>query len=395
MRPSASLVRVRSMKNVLQNVGVTIGVLTFLVVPGTASASSPNAFAGVAGVYRFSDGSAAALVEQNGGLRLVDYRTGALRQLTQRTQSAFVGGPGVSVSTPVSVRVTLGRRRDGFVTSARFDGRAAKRVALVTQPASFGDNGVRLAGRLILPPGKGPFPAVVIVPGSVPAHRDTYDLWALFFASRGFAVLTYDKRGVGDSTGRYVRAATDANLRDLAADALAAVAWLRHRADVDSARIGLSGGSQAGWVIALAASQSHNVRFAALQSGPAMSVGRQLAYGALTKDGAVAPTDEQIHAALDGVPDSGFDPRAALASLTIPVLWQFGTVDRRMYTPESLADLAAVTASGTHDFTVHVYPGGAHSLRSTADGVSAEERTSPGFVPGVFADLAAWLASHV
>jgi dienelactone hydrolase len=232
---------------------------------------------------------------------------------------------------------------------------------------------------------------VVIVPGSVPAHRDTYDLWAYYLASRGFAVLSYDKRGVGASTGRYVRAATDENLRDLASDALAGVAWLRRRRGVDASRIGLSGGSQAGWVIALAAARSQSVRFAALQSGPAMSVGRQLAYSALTKDGTADATDDQIHATLDGVPDSGFDPRSALAGLTIPVLWQLGTVDKRMYMPETLADLAQITAAGTHDFTIRTYVGGAHSLRVTAHGVAAEERTSPGFVSGVFADLGAWL----
>jgi dienelactone hydrolase len=292
------------------------------------------------------------------------------------------------------VHVTLGPRRDGSVATVGIDGQTATRIPLVTRPASFRSGGIRLAGRLILPVGKGPFPAVVIVPGSVPAHRDTYDIWALFFASRGFAVLTYDKRGVGDSTGRYVRAATDENLRNLASDALAGVKWLRDRPDVDRQRIGLSGGSQAGWVIARAAAESSSVRFAALQSGPAMSVGRQLAYSGLTREGAVDVTDEQIHATLDGAPDSGFDPRPGLAALKIPVLWQLGTVDKRMYTPETLANLAAITAVGTHAFTVRLYPGGAHSLRLTAHGLISEERTSPGFVPGVFDDLAAWLRSH-
>jgi hypothetical protein len=125
-----------------------------------------------------------------------------------------------------------------------------------------------------------------------------------------------------------------------------------------------------------------------------MSVGRQLAYSGLTKQGAVDVTDEQIHATLDGAPNSGFDPRPGLAALKTPVLWQLGTVDKRMYTPETLANLAAITAVGTHAFTVRLYPGGAHSLRLTAHGLISEERTSPGFVPGVFDDLAAWLRSH-
>jgi dienelactone hydrolase len=369
-------------------------VLAGACVASAAAAPAQAGLAGAVGVYRFADGSAAALVEELGALRLVDYRSGALRRLSQQTRGIFVGGPGVTVPTPVSVRVTLGVRRGGSVAAVGVDGQTATRIPLVTRSATFGAGGIRLAGRLILPVGKGPFPAVVIVPGSVPAHRDTYDIWALFYASRGFAVLTYDKRGIGGSTGRYVRAPTDENLRHLASDALAGIRWLRDRPEIDRRRIGLSGGSQAGWVIALAAAESSSVRFAAMQSGPAMSVGRQLAYSGLTRQGAVDVTDEQIHATLDGAPDSGFDPRPGIAALKIPVLWQLGTVDKRMYTPETVANLAALTADGTHAFTVRLYPGGAHSLRLTAHGLISEEQTSPGFVPGVFKDLGAWLRSH-
>ena len=347
------------------------------------------------GVYRFADGSAAALVEQDGALRLVDYRTGALRSLEPRSRTLLVGGPGVSVTAPVAVRVTLVAGPRNAVTAIRLDGKLAARIPVQTLSAGYADGGVRLAGRLLLPAGRGPFPAVELVPGSVPATRDTYDLWAMFFVSRGFAVLSSDKRGIGASTGTYVRAATDANLRNLAADAVAGVEWLKARHDIDPHRIGLSGGSQAGWVIELAASQSPDVHFAALESGPAMSVGRQLAYSGVTHQGAVDPTDAEIHAALDGAPDSGLDPRPLLAALRIPLLWQLGSVDKRMYTPETLANLATIEASGRHDFTIHVYPGGAHSLRLTAHGTIAEETTSPGFVPGVFADLAGWLRRFV
>jgi uncharacterized protein len=358
-------------------------------LPAVAAASDLQA---AVGAYRFADGSVVSLVDQDGSLRLVDYRSGALRQLTERSLGSFVGGPGVSLAEPVRVRVSLVATAAGRVTGLRRDGRTASRLPFVTERATLSNGRIRLAARLLRPPGRGPFPAVVVVPGSVPAHVDKYDLWALFFASRGFAVLSYDKRGVGASTGRFVRAATDANLRALAGDALAGVDWLRRRPDVDAKRIGLSGGSQAGWVIAMAAARSLHVRFAALQSGPAMSVGRQLAYGALTKDGLLAPDDEHIHAALDGVPDSGYDPRRDLAALRIPVLWQQGDADKRMFTPETLANLNTIERTGRHAFTVHVYPGGAHSLRLTADGTIAEERTSPGFVPGLFQDLAGWLA---
>jgi dienelactone hydrolase len=350
--------------------------------------------AGAVGAYRFADGSCAALVPSPDGvaLRLVDYATGALRQLTQLSRNAFTAGPGVSLPWPVSLRVVLVRGASGRVVALKVGGRRAQRIPFVEQPASFSSGGVRLAGRLLRPPGAGPFPAVVVVPGSVRANRDTYDLWAMFFASRGFTVLSYDRPGVGLSTGTYVEAATRQNLHELAAVALAGVEWLARRPDVDRARVGLAGGSQAGWTIPLAASQSRDVAFAAIQSGPGMSVGRQLAYAKVTLAGGRVPPPKPaaIRAALAGVPDSGYDPRPALRALTIPILWQLGAADKRMYTPETLADLRPIIAAG-HDYTIDVYPGAAHSLRRAPHGLIHEEAVSPGFAPGVFAALAGWL----
>jgi hypothetical protein len=239
---------------------LTAAVATLLVVCAVPPVAAAFNLGAAVGAYRFVDGSVVSLVEQDGSLRLVDYQSGALRQLTQRSLGSFVGGPGVSVALPVSVRVDLVVTASGRITGLRRDGLTASRLPLVTEHPTLASGSIRLAARLLRPPGRGPFPAVVIVPGSVPAHVDTYDLWALFFASRGFAVLTYDKRGVGASTGTYVRAATDANLRALAGDALAGVDWLRRRPDIDAARIGLSGGSQAGWAIAIAAARSQHVR---------------------------------------------------------------------------------------------------------------------------------------
>ena len=67
-----------------------------------------------------------------------------------------------------------------------------------------------------------------------------------FMASQGLAVLTYDKRGVGDSGGVYQEYASESNLSLLAQDALAGVNYLKGRPEIDSRRIGLIGASQAG-----------------------------------------------------------------------------------------------------------------------------------------------------
>jgi dienelactone hydrolase len=367
-------------------------------VGGIPAASALKELQQAVGAYRFADGTVAAVFVQLPGssLRFVDYGSGALRELAQVSHNRFVGGPGVRVLRPVRLRIDLVRVQ-GQIVGLRRRGRYASRIPLTAEPASFSNGDSRFAGRLLLPAGAGPFPAVVLVPGSVPATRDTYDLWALFFASQGFAVLSYDKRGVGESTGRYVEEASTDNLHNLAGDAVAGVTWLRTRANIDPERIGLSGGSQAGFTIPLAAARSSEVAFATIQSGPVTSVGRQLAYGAVTGTGARVPppTTEEIRAALTQVPDEGFDPRPVLAALHIPVLWQLGGVDKRASTPESVANLAPITAAGTHEFTVRVYPAGAHSLRRTRHGLISEELRSPGFVQGLFADLAAWLDAHV
>ena len=346
------------------------------------------------GAYRFADGTVAALFVEPFGtsLRMVDYGTGAMRQLVQVSRDEFVGGPRLLDTSPVQLHIKLVRNAGGQIVAFRRDGARATRIPLRVTPVRFASTDATIAGKLMRPAGAGPFPAIVLVPGSVKATRDTYDLWGLFFAAHGFAVLSQDKRGVGQSTGSFNESPDEANLQRLAGDVLAGVGFLRHRTDVDPHRIGLSGGSQAGWIVVLAASQSTDVAFTALQSGPAMSVGRQRAYAALTVNGKrePPPTDTEIRQALAGVADDGFDPKPIIRALKIPTLWQYGDVDKRQYTPESVAILADAAPTAT----VKVYPGGAHSLRATTNGLIAEERDTTGFVPGLFADLAAWIEAR-
>src|SRR6266545_128369 len=109
----------------------------------------------------------------------------------------IVGGPGVLSVWPVRLRIQLVRGSSGQVVALRRNGRQAARLPLVTEGAEFSNGDVRLAGKLVRPAGPDPLAAVVLVPGSVRATRATYDLWGMFFASEGLAVLSYDKRGVG------------------------------------------------------------------------------------------------------------------------------------------------------------------------------------------------------
>ena len=76
----------------------------------------------------------------------------------------------------------------------------------------------------------------------------------------------------------------------------------------------------------------------------------------------------------------GFDPRPVLARLTIPILWQWGAVDRSVFTPESADELALLRPG--HDYTGILYPGGAHSLLVTRNGLDARSAARPATCPG-------------
>ncbi len=130
----------------------------------------------------------------------------------------------------------------------------------------FRSGGTSLAGSVLTPPGNGPHPAVVLVHGSGRQGRDTgiYRGWADFFVRRGFVVLYYDKRGVGESGGEY-----GAGLRLLAEDGLAAVEHLRARPGVDPARVGLKGSSQGAWISKQVASTAGDLSFLVLVSAAA------------------------------------------------------------------------------------------------------------------------------
>jgi len=117
-------------------------------------------------------------------------------------------------------------------------------------PVEFASqDGALLVGTLIAPQGAGPFPCIVLLaPGGIESRWDPGDA----LAGRGWAALTYDKRGLGESGGEFMRDQPELQ----AADAAAAVAMLRERPEIDAERIvvlGIDAGALAG---ALAVSDS-------------------------------------------------------------------------------------------------------------------------------------------
>ena len=114
----------------------------------------------------------------------------------------------------------------------------------------------RLAGTLTIPAGEGPFAGVVLLSDSGPQTRDVdvngYRMFgqiADYLTRHGIAVLRFDDRGVGKSTGSYATATT----ADFVTDAQAALAFLRAQKLVAAHRTGLLGHGEGANVALLAA----------------------------------------------------------------------------------------------------------------------------------------------
>ncbi|MFA7389057.1 MAG: alpha/beta fold hydrolase [Proteiniphilum sp.] len=136
-------------------------------------------------------------------------------------------------------------------------------------PAGDGDR--VLGATLTLPAGKGPFPAVMLIAGSGPNDRDEtvfghkpFLVIADHLTRQGFAVLRYDKRGVGKSTGNF----STATIEDFANDARAVVNYLKQQEEIDPDRIGLLGHSEGGLVSAMLAAGNRDIAFAVLMAAP-------------------------------------------------------------------------------------------------------------------------------
>ena len=126
---------------------------------------------------------------------------------------------------------------------------------------------VSLSGTLTLPKKKGKFPVVILISGSGPQDRDETvanhkPFWVLadYLTRQGIAVLRYDDRGVGSSTGSFSNATT----KDFSTDVLSAVDYLKSRRDIDVNNIGLIGHSEGGIIAPLVANQTKNVSFIVL-----------------------------------------------------------------------------------------------------------------------------------
>ena len=162
---------------------------------------------------------------------------------------------------------------------------------------TFGPN--ELYGTLTLPTSEGPYPAIVIISGSVNpstgARSGVFSQYHIDHARKmvlsGFAVLRYDPPGVGQSTGEHGFESLDSRTEE----AVAALQYLQLRPDIRPDQVGLWADSQGAWVIAMAAAAlPQDVAFIISVSGSGVSVAEQQVYSIEAQSKAAGMSEEDL-----------------------------------------------------------------------------------------------------
>lgn len=286
----------------------------------------------------------------------------ALTAATVALMTAACGSPGATASAPNR-------------SSASNPSTASAAARPNDVDLSIASRNATLAATLLFPSvGKPPFPAIVLAHGSGLITRTEQRWLADRFLAMGLAVLIYDKRGVGESTGTYVNVGTARSIEIfglLADDALAGVHAIRDRPDIDPRRIGLGGASQAGWITPLAASRSSAVSFVVILSGPAVTVGEEMEYSRLAgaDPGSIQGlADVEIDRRMrQFTGPHGYDPVPVLEQMDTPSIWIEGEADRSVPMVQTLATLDRIRERG-RPITVIRLPGADHSLRNPVTG---------------------------
>lgn len=233
----------------------------------------------------------------------------------------------------------------------------------------FVSEGVLLAGTVFTPDNVQA--AVVLVHGSGQEKRMIN--FATILANNGIAVLTYDKRGVGESAGVYAgpEVGTNnvdfSNLNLLSLDASAAVNTLSKYLSNDQISLGLMGGSQAGWIIPLAAEKNKKVQFMTIFSGAFITVKEQLRFQFYT-DGDNnfwdTHSEEETRKHVFNDPDRyefiDTNPNDVLSKLSIPGLWIFGGKDIQVPVKLSIEYLDILKSKGKH-YDYKLFPNLGHN----------------------------------
>jgi len=231
---------------------------------------------------------------------------------------------------------------------------------------SFSNGDVWLSGTIHLPT-EAVKAGIVLIHGS--SKKDSFRMTALaqLLADHGFAVLTYDKRGIGKSGGAFQDRDDERAFTLLAEDAGAAFRTLVKHPRVRNVPAGLLGISQGGWVAPITANQLPSASFMVLWSGPVCTVSEEMHFSALAKqipDFSMQKDRRRVQEHMKSAPvrENDFDPHTELSRLSLRVLWIFGGRDNSIPVELSIARLREMIDQGNRNFEFRLFPEQGHGL---------------------------------
>jgi hypothetical protein len=315
-----------------------------------------------------------------------------------------------------------------------------------------------LAGTLTLPKSGGPFPVAVMISGSGPQNRDEallghrpFLVIADYLTRRGIAVLRYDDRGVGKSTGDFSKATS----LDFATDVRAAIGYLKTRKEINSQKIGLIGHSEGGLIAPIVAADNSDLAFIVLMAGPGVRGDEilKLQSELISKAEGVdektlaqnRQAEERVYEVLRTEPDNAvaekklrevnkeilsqfsdeekkklgideaileaqmkqilspwfrffltYDPKTNLEKVKCPILAMNGENDLQVPTYQNLPAIAqALDKSGNSDYTIVKLPKLNHLFQTSQTGAPSEyAKIEETIAPSALQIIGDWIVSH-
>ena len=328
---------------------------------------------------------------------------------------------------------------------------------------AFKSGRILLAGTLTIPKEEKKYPAVILLTGSGPQNRDEeiygfkiFQKIADYLTRRGIAVLRYDDRGVGGSTGNTMQSTTE----DFAGDAQAAIDFLKKQKNIDPKKIGFLGHSEGAIIAPMVAANSNDVAFMVLMSGTGVNGGEVLLeqQKLILKASGVADSlinqnlelQKEINKALNNNKDLNdirndiqtfaekdyetlspdikasikdkkayinstvqsqimvfnnpwfkyfinYDPAPALQKVKVPVLITFGELDLQVPVNQNKPKMEeALRLGGNNNFKSIIFPKANHLYQEAKTGSPGEyNELKKEFVPGFLETIADWITQIV
>lgn len=342
------------------------------------------------GLYRIGT-RPLGIVQGLGPREALDYEQDEIRALYQRRRGQYVVGAGLSTRNPTAGTASF------TAAGAVYRGEPATRVPLRQEEVWVRSGRAYLGCTLTIPPGQGRRPALTFGHGAGESPRAFNLFQERYLNHLGLVTLNCDKRGVAQSGGVYPGEfpgvpAVDQYARDIEAQAR----FLAAQPEVDPARVGIAGVSQAGWIMPLAASREPAIRFMLGFVSPTLTQGETDLWANLNAQGQAPPTrtDEEMEAEVRANGRSGVDPMPAIRAMRIPAIWLWGGKDRIVPSRLCVERLDPVAKEPGRDFTYRIFPGGTHGLILTANGLIEEQSRSSRFVAGLYPAIRDWLAAR-